>query len=140
MISDEDVVIVRPCFIRFHVHNSTENCSLSFPRIRNRLWRLPLQSLPERPRHHYKSLSPKHSRLSSQHQLLPRYPQSPFLQQGPQHLNHLYLSDRYAFPQLFRLKLHSHFAQPNPSRGFAAFAGSTSPFASFNKSQSPLKN
>lgn len=32
------------------------------------------------------------------------------------------------------------FGSPNPSRGFAAFAGSTSPFASLNKSQSPLKN
>ncbi|KIK04025.1 hypothetical protein K443DRAFT_443534 [Laccaria amethystina LaAM-08-1] len=32
------------------------------------------------------------------------------------------------------------FGSPNPSGGFAAFAGSTSPFASFNKSQSPLKN
>lgn len=32
------------------------------------------------------------------------------------------------------------FGSPNPSRGFASFAGSTSPFASFNKSQSPLKN
>ena len=44
------------------------------------------------------------------------------------------------FPPSIQIELHSHFAQPNPSRGFAAFAGSTSPFASFNKSQSPLKN
>jgi hypothetical protein len=44
------------------------------------------------------------------------------------------------FPPIIQAELHSHFAQPNPSGGFAAFAGSTSPFASFNKSQSPLKN
>lgn len=44
------------------------------------------------------------------------------------------------FLPIIQAELQSHFAQPNPPRGFAAFAGSTSPFASINKSQSPLKN
>ena len=75
---------------------------------------------------------------SSQHQCLPGYSQNPFLKQGSQHLNHLYPLDRYVFP-IIQAELHSHFAQPNPSRGFAALAGSTPPFASFNKSRSPSK-
>ena len=44
------------------------------------------------------------------------------------------------FPPINQAELHSHFTQPDPSWGFAALAGSTLPFASFNKSQSPSKN
>ena len=44
------------------------------------------------------------------------------------------------FPPINQAELHSHFAQPDPSQGFTALAGSTPPFTSFNKSQSPSKN
>jgi len=139
MILDEDVVIVRPCLYNYI---STTHQELQPPVSEDPepIVTTPASEPPRTPSPSLEESTPKAPPPQLPAPASPALPSRSLPATRPTTPQPSASFGSVCFPPIIRAELHSHFAQPNPSQGFAAFAGSTSPFASFKKSQSPLKN